>query len=141
MQLIVNVHCVITCQRYLYMCAQTLKANSITEIIDTVQSFVTSVYLHRQTQLYYDDRFPPDTSGWPHPSCTFPSWIADTTWRDLSGKHMYQIDAGAGLMRMFIRHHLSAEPEAQRAYRCAKGTKKRRSGNEFTMLSFTSYGW
>ena len=123
------------------MFALELNAHTVTEIIHTMQSFVTSVQLNNQTQLYYDDNFPPDTFGWPHPSCTFPAWIADTTWRDLSGKHMYQTDAGAGLMRMFIRHHLSAEPEAQRAYRCAKGTKKRRSGNEFTMLSFTSYGW
>ncbi|KAK2191906.1 hypothetical protein NP493_43g07000 [Ridgeia piscesae] len=84
--------------------------------------------------------FTKDSFGWPHPSCTFPTWISDTTWRDLSGKHLYQVDASAGLMRMSYRQHLTSEPEAQRAYRCAKGTKRRRASSEFTMLSFSSHG-
>ncbi|XP_013395153.1 uncharacterized protein LOC106162403 [Lingula anatina] len=74
---------------------------------------------------------------WPMPGCTFPSWVTQTTWRDMAYAYQYETDDDGYSIR--IRHSkIPGYPfRIMKALRCQTGNS---SANVFEAVSYTSHG-
>ena len=82
--------------------------------------------------------------GWPKPQCTFPSWIARTSWTDLSGSHVYQagVEHAAGdVINMEFRQSPAHRSQLIKTYRCHVIVAQNTSIYQLVAVSFVSYGW
>ena len=83
-----------------------------------------------------------DSYGWPQAGCSFPEWFTRTTWRDLSGRHIYSHDAFGEVMSLTYKRRPDTLGHIRNAYRCLKSTSDRNTAEEIvTILSFTSDDW
>ena len=82
--------------------------------------------------------------GWPKPQCLFPSWIARTSWRDLSGNHVYRAgaeQAGGDVINMAFRQSSTHRPQIIKTYRCHVIVVQNTTTHQLVVVSFVSYGW
>jgi len=85
-----------------------------------------------------------DVFGWPKPQCTFPSWIARTSWRDLSGNHVYQTGterADGDVINMAFRQSSEHLPQIIKTHRCHVIVIQNTTAHQLVAVSFVSYGW
>jgi len=82
--------------------------------------------------------------GWPRPQCTFPAWIARTSWRDLSGSHVYRTgtdQADDDVINMAFRQTPTRQPQVIKTYRCHVIVARNTTAYQLVAVSFVSYGW
>jgi len=86
--------------------------------------------------------------GWPAPQCTFASWIARTSWTDLSGRHVYQTGTtdhvtagGDDVINMAFRASPAHMSQIVKTYRCHVLVVQNTTAHQLVALAFVSFGW
>lgn len=84
-----------------------------------------------------------DNSRWPPPSCHFPDWMKDVTWRDLIGRYRYNVDEhGEKLFKSFRN---SSKDQISTLFRCRHITTNARhlstDADEFIINTFATNNW
>jgi len=91
----------------------------------------------------------------PAASCHFPDWLADNTWRDVTGRHIYRVDDERQVLSEYYKSAGRVVPTKQHKqqqqqqrddltqlneYRCLQSTEERRN-DELVFISSTTNGW
>ncbi|KAK2150333.1 hypothetical protein LSH36_411g02016 [Paralvinella palmiformis] len=86
-------------------------------------------------------QFSKDIFGWPPPSCNYPDWLSDVTWRDIDGRHTYSFVADSRVMSGYYRKRMNTNPEVQSEHRCVEVMEDSKTGRERTAIvySFTTH--
>ena len=79
--------------------------------------------------------------GWPAPTCTYPTWLTRTGWRDLSGRHLYEANGAGDVVRASFRPNTVTLPEVHKAFRCHYVLNQNTTIDQFTLIGFISHGW
>ena len=79
----------------------------------------------------------PDENGWPQPQCDFPDEFAGTTWKDLAGRHVYEIDGRErGRVLVYSIKRRSDRTELKSEYRCIHVVSKNITSRTTIILSY-----
>ena len=82
-----------------------------------------------------------DVFGWPRSQCTYPAWITRNTWRDLSGRFLYQPNDMGDVIQLNFRQTLTSQPEVNKSFRCYRLLGQNTTTSQSVAVSFLLAGW
>ena len=90
--------------------------------------------------------FPPFATlpdrGWPAPTCAFPAWFSARVWRDMSGKHLFEVsDRVRGTVQINYRKRPDSRETTTTELRCMQVLHQNDTARVFMAVSYSSVGW
>ncbi len=78
--------------------------------------------------------------GWPVASCSFPAWVTQYKWRDLSGVRTYMTNTEGSVLT--VQHNMGGSTTRTReSFKCLSVHHEAKDEDKFIAMSFTSHDW
>ena len=77
-----------------------------------------------------------DVFGWPKSQCMFPAWTTRSSWKDMSGRHVYTTNDMGDVIDVGYRSTPTSPAETSTSLRCFRILARNTTANHVTVIAF-----